>query len=165
MIMNILAGVDIGDLLGLALRASIGVQAATFALAAVGLNLHYGYTGLLNFGVVAFMAAGAYGMAIFFTQGWLGGSLILAIAGGLVFAVVIALSIGLPSLRLRADYLAITTIAIAEVLRISFRSQRLLDLTGGPFGLPSIEDRNAEVSFSEIVTIDWNPISDGSYGF
>ena len=78
--MNILAGVDIGDLLGLALRASIGVQAATFALAAVGLNLHYGYTGLLNFGVVAFMAAGAYGMAIFFTQGWLGGSLILAIA-------------------------------------------------------------------------------------
>ena len=50
--MNILAGVDIGDLLGLALRASIGVQAATFALAAVGLNLHYGYTGLLNFGVV-----------------------------------------------------------------------------------------------------------------
>jgi|TARA_A100001037_G_scaffold261607_1_gene250714 neutral amino acid transport system permease protein len=165
MIMNILAGVDIGDLLGLALRASIGVQAATFALAAVGLNLHYGYTGLLNFGVVAFMAAGAYGMAIFFTQGWLGGSLLLAIAAGLVFAIAIALSIGLPSLRLRADYLAITTIAIAEVLRISFRSQRLLDLTGGPFGLPSIEDRNAEVSFSEIVTIDWNPISDGSYGF
>ncbi|MDG1846888.1 MAG: branched-chain amino acid ABC transporter permease [Acidimicrobiales bacterium] len=165
MIMNLLADVDIGKLLGLALRTSIGVQAATFALAAVGLNLHYGYTGLLNFGVVAFMAAGAYGMAIFFTQGWLGGSLILAIAAGLVFAVGIALSIGLPSLRLRADYLAITTIAIAEVLRISFRSQRLLDLTGGPFGLPSIEDRNANVSFADVVTVDWNPISDGSYGF
>ena len=163
--MNLLADVDIGKLLGLALRTSIGVQAATFALAAVGLNLHYGYTGLLNFGVVAFMAAGAYGMAIFFTQGWLGGSLILAIAAGLVFAVGIALSIGLPSLRLRADYLAITTIAIAEVLRISFRSQRLLDLTGGPFGLPSIEDRNANVSFADVVTVDWNPISDGSYGF
>lgn len=163
--MNLLAGIDISKLLGLALRTSIGVQAATFALAAVGLNLHYGYTGLLNFGVVAFMAAGAYGMAIFFTQGWLGGSLILAIAAGLVFAVGIALSIGLPSLRLRADYLAITTIAIAEVLRISFRSQRLLDLTGGPFGLPSIEDRNADVSFSDVVTVDWNPISDGSYGF
>ena len=67
-------------------------------------------------------------------------------------------------ITITADYLAITTIAIAEVLRISFRSQRLLDLTGS-FGLPSIEDRNAEVSFSEIVTIDWNPISDGSYGF
>ncbi len=163
--MNLLAGVDISKLLGVALRTSIGVQAATFALAAVGLNLHYGYTGLLNFGVVAFMAAGAYGMAIFFTQGWLGGSLLLAIAAGLVFAVGIALSIGLPSLRLRADYLAITTIAIAEVLRISFRSQRLLDLTGGPFGLPSIEDRNANVSFGDVLTVDWNPISDGSYGF
>ena len=110
------------------------------------------------------MAAGAYGMAIFFTQGWLGGSILLAIASGVVFAVVIALSIGLPSLRLRADYLALTTIAIAEVLRISFRSQRLLDFTGGPFGLPSIEDRNANVSFADVITVDWNPIKEGNYG-
>ena len=164
MLMNLLAEIDVSKLFGLALRTSIGVQAATFALAAVGLNLHYGYTGLLNFGVVAFMAAGAYGMAIFFTQGWLGGSILLAISSGLAFAVIIALSIGLPSLRLRADYLALTTIAIAEVLRISFRSQRLLDLTGGPFGLPSIEDRNANVSFADVITVDWNPIGKGSYG-
>ena len=162
--MNLFAEIDVSKLFGLAFRTSISVQAATFALAAVGLNLHYGYTGLLNFGVVAFMAAGAYGMAIFFTQGWLGGSILLAIASGVVFAVVIALSIGLPSLRLRADYLALTTIAIAEVLRISFRSQRLLDFTGGPFGLPSIEDRNANVSFADVITVDWNPIKKGNYG-
>ncbi len=164
MLMNLFAEIDVSKLFGLAFRTSISVQAATFALAAVGLNLHYGYTGLLNFGVVAFMAAGAYGMAIFFTQGWLGGSILLAIASGVVFAVVIALSIGLPSLRLRADYLALTTIAIAEVLRISFRSQRLLDFTGGPFGLPSIEDRNANVSFADVITVDWNPIKKGNYG-
>ena len=63
--MNLFAEIDVSKLFGLAFRTSISVQAATFALAAVGLNLHYGYTGLLNFGVVAFMAAGAYGMAIF----------------------------------------------------------------------------------------------------
>ena len=51
MLMNLFAEIDISKLFGLAIRTSIGVQAATFALAAVGLNLHYGYTGLLNFGV------------------------------------------------------------------------------------------------------------------
>ena len=60
--------------------------------------------------------------------------------------------------------MALTTIAIAEVLRISFRSQRLLDFTGGPFGLPSIEDRNANVSFADVITVDWNPIKEGNYG-
>jgi hypothetical protein len=47
-----------------AVKAGIGVQAAAFALAAVGLNLQFGYSGLLNFGHVAFMAIGAYTMAI-----------------------------------------------------------------------------------------------------
>ncbi len=160
-----LADINIGKLFGDAIRTAVGVPSATFALAAVGLNLHYGFTGLLNFGVVAFMAAGAYGTAILFTQGWLGGSVLMGMAAGFTFAIAIALTIGLPSLRLRADYLAITTIAIAEVLRISFRSQRLLDITGGPFGLPSIEDRNAGVSFKDVITIDWNPLPDGSHGF
>ncbi len=156
--MNVLAGLDFSKLIGDSLRAGIGVQGATFALAAVGLNLHYGFTGLLNFGMVAFMAAGAYGTAIFFTQGWLGGSILLGMAGGITFAIGIAFVIGLPALRLRADYLAITTIAIGEVLRISFRSQRLLGLTGGPFGLPSIEDRNNDVSLSDQIGQDWNPL-------
>ena len=79
MLMSLFAEIDISKLFGLAIRTSIGVQAATFALAAVGLNLHYGYTGLLNFGVVEFMASCAYGMAIFFTQGWIGGSIVLSI--------------------------------------------------------------------------------------
>lgn len=156
--MNVLAGIEVGKLLGNSIRAGIGVQGATFALAAVGLNLHYGFTGLLNFGMVAFMAAGAYGMAIFFTQGWLGGSILLGMAAGITFAIAVALMIGVPALRLRADYLAITTIAIGEVLRISFRSQRLLEITGGPFGLPSIEDRNADVSLSDLIGQDWNPL-------
>ncbi len=160
--MNTLAAFDIGKLFGDSIRAGIGVNGAVFALAAVGLNLQYGFTGLLNFGVVAFMAAGAYGMAILFTQGWLGGSILMGMAAGITFAIALAMVVGLPALRLRADYLAITTIAIGEVLRISFRSSRLVEYTGGPFGLPSIEDRNASVSLSAQVGQDWNPLYDAA---
>lgn len=168
--MNTLAAFDVGKLFGDSIRAGIGVNGAVFALAAVGLNLQYGFTGLLNFGMVAFMAAGAYGMAILFTQGWLGGSILMGMAAGITFAIALAMVVGLPALRLRADYLAITTIAIGEVLRISFRSSRLIEYTGGPFGLPSIEDRNAGVSLSDQVGQDWNPLYDAAdpsktYGF
>ncbi len=154
---SLIGGYDISKLLGDSLRAGVNVQSAAFALGAVGLNLHYGFTGLLNVGMVAFMAAGSYGMAIIFTQGLFGGSILLGILGGLVFATIIALLVGIPALRLRSDYLAITTIAIGEVMRISFRSRRLLDITGGPFGLPSIEDRSADISLADRIGRDWNP--------
>ncbi len=47
-----------------ALEASIGLQAVVFALAAIGLNVHFGYTGLLNFGQSGFLAVAAYGLAV-----------------------------------------------------------------------------------------------------
>ena len=47
-------------IIGTTLRAFVGVQACYFALAAIGLNVHYGYTGLANFGQVAFVAVGSY---------------------------------------------------------------------------------------------------------
>ena len=57
-------------------RAAIGKDAIVYALAAIGLNVHFGYTGLLNFGQAAFLAMGAYGTAItvtYFEQSiWLG---------------------------------------------------------------------------------------------
>ena len=46
------------------LEASVGLQAVVFALAAIGLNVHFGYTGLLNFGQSGFLAVAAYGMAV-----------------------------------------------------------------------------------------------------
>ena len=45
-------------------RALVGREAIIYALAAIGLNMHFGYTGLLNFGQVGFMAIGGYGVAI-----------------------------------------------------------------------------------------------------
>jgi ABC-type branched-subunit amino acid transport system permease subunit len=92
--------------------------ALSFVLAAIGLNVHFGYTGLLNFGQAAFSAVGAYGMAVAIASFDI--PLFPALLLGILGAVVLALILGVPTLRLRADYLAIVTIAAAEILRLIF---------------------------------------------
>lgn len=116
-----------------ALRSAVGPTAASYALLAVGLNLHFGYTGLLNFGQVGFMLVGAYGLAI--TVAVFGGPLWLGVIAGILAAVVLSLILGAPTLRLRADYLAITTIAAGEILRFLVRNTGSDRLTGSVFGL------------------------------
>ncbi len=118
-------------------RAALGVPAAAYALAAIGLNLHFGYTGLLNFGHIAFLLVGAYGTAITVDAG---GPLWLGVAVGVLAAVVLGLVMGLPTLRLRADYLAIVTIALGEILRLLFRSRPMQPLTGGVRGMEGYAD-------------------------
>jgi branched-chain amino acid transport system permease protein len=132
-------------------RAAIGVPAAAYALSAIGLNLQFGYTGLLNFGHVAFMLVGAYGAAITVD---LGGSLWLGIPLGIAFAALLGLLLGFPTLRLRADYLAIVTIAAGEILRLIVRSSGAEPLTNGVFGIQAFADE----------FFDLNPIADGRYG-
>lgn len=116
-----------------ALTQAFGPVAVVYVLAAIGLNVQFGYTGLLNFGQAAFAAMGAYGLALgVFSFGlpfW------TAIGLGLAGAVVLALLLGVPTLRLRADYLAIATIAAAEIIRRVFRASSLREWTGGSDGL------------------------------
>jgi neutral amino acid transport system permease protein len=116
-----------------ALEASVGLQACVYALAAIGLNVHFGYTGLLNFGQSGFLAVAAYGLAV--TVSTLGLSFWLGIVFGLLGAVVLALLLGIPTLRLRADYLAIVTIAAAEIIRLTVRSVTFKGTFGGSDGL------------------------------
>lgn len=116
-----------------ALRSAVGPTAASYALLAVGLNLHFGYTGLLNFGQVGFMLVGAYGLAI--TVAVFGGPLWLGVIVGILAAVALSLVLGVPTLRLRADYLAITTIAAGEILRFLIRNTSSDPFTGSVFGL------------------------------
>ncbi len=115
------------------LQQGFGADAIVFALAAIGLNIHFGYTGLLNFGQAGFMAVGAYTMASFVAT-W-GLSLWLGIATALLMAVILALLLGVPTLRLRADYLAIVTIAAAEIIRQTLGSVTLLKWFGGQDGI------------------------------
>lgn len=101
-----------------AFHDAISPFALSFVLAAIGLNVHFGYTGLLNFGQAAFCAVGAYGMAVAISSFDL--PLAVALLIGILAAVILALILGVPTLRLRADYLAIVTIAAAEILRLLF---------------------------------------------
>jgi neutral amino acid transport system permease protein len=124
---------DLLNALAIALKAGLGFQAIYFALLAIGINIQFGYTGLLNFGQIAFAMMGGFGIAISVTQ-W-GLNFWVGVAVGLLAAVVLALLLGLPTLRLRTDYLAIATIATAEGLRLLFRSVSATPVTGGTRGL------------------------------
>ncbi len=118
---------------GQALTQGLGVQAIIFALAAIGLNVHFGYTGLLNFGQAGFLAVGAYSLGVMVAT--FGQSLWLGVAVGLLSSVVLALLLGVPTLRLRADYLAIVTIASAEIIRLIVRSVTFRETFGGSDGI------------------------------
>jgi branched-chain amino acid transport system permease protein len=124
---------EVLDALQIALKAGLGFQAIFFCLLAIGINVQFGYTGLLNFGQIAFALLGGFGIAISVSQ-W-GLNFWLGVVIGLVAAVVLALLLGLPTLRLRADYLAIATIAAAEGLRLLFRSVSATPVTNGTRGL------------------------------
>ena len=119
---------------------------AIFGILALGLNIQWGYTGTINFGVVAFFMVGAYTSAVLTLDpprefesyvgglelpvpvGWLGAML----AGALL-----ALAVGLPTLRLRDDFLAIATIGIATILRsIANTQEGLVNRARGLNGIP-----------------------------
>ena len=80
---------------------------------ALGLNMHFGYTGLLNFGQAGFLAIGAYSVAVPVIS--FGLPLWVAFLIGIVNSVIFALILGIPTLRLRADYLAIVTLGFGEI--------------------------------------------------
>ena len=136
---------DWGAILENTIRGLIGEQFIYFALAAIGLNIHFGFTGLLNFGQAVFMAAGAYGLSMAVaTLGlnfWVG-----LVLGIIVFPLLLALVMGVPTLRLRSDYLAIVTIAASEMFRIIARSPSLDRWTGSSDGLTGFANTFYELS-------------------
>ncbi len=144
---------DFGVIISNTLNALLNAEALYLALAAIGLNVQFGYTGLLNFGQVGFLAIAAYGLGVGVT--YLGLPFFASILLGLALAVLLALLLGIPTLRLRADYLAIVTIAASEVIRLVARSAVLRDVTGGSSGLTGFAD-----GFYAL-----NPFGRGNYGF
>lgn len=122
------------QLLSLDFWSLIGAVSGIYAIFALGLQLQFGYTGLLNFGHVGSMAVGAYTMAILVVreQVPLWGASLVAIAAGMAFGVLLSI----PTLRLRADYFAIATIAIGEIVRYFALNEQ--SLTGGPLGTSNL---------------------------
>ena len=131
-----------------------------FAILSLALNLHWGYTGLFNIGVVGFMGVGVYAAAIaskpvttdaaagatggFGLPLWLG-----VIIGGIV-AGLFGLVIALPALRLRADYLAIVTVAVSEILRFTFRNRAL-----SSFNISELGGQSIGLGGGDGLQLDW----------
>jgi len=145
--------IDWVQIISNAAQEIISPTTAAYALAALGLAIHFGFTGLLNFGQAGFMALGAYGYAIATLT--FGAPVWAAILTGILAAIVFALILGIPTLRLRADYLAIVTIAAAEIVRLLFTTNTFVEVTGSANGLQGYKG-----PFEAL-----NPIPPGQYGF
>ncbi len=144
---------DWGQILNNAAGELLSPVTAAYALAAIGISVHFGYAGLLNFGQAGFMAVGAYAFVIatlsFDAPLW------AAFLAAILASVAFAFLLGIPTLRLRADYLAIVTIASAEIVRYVVSTTGLTEYTGGAAGLSGFNDAFVGI----------NPFPTGSYGF
>ncbi|GAD51444.1 branched-chain amino acid transport system permease protein LivM [Halarchaeum acidiphilum MH1-52-1] len=110
--------------------------AGMYVLLSLGLNVHWGYAGLIDFSVAAFWGLGAYGTALVSARDSPLGFTVDPIVGlvvGLALAAAVAVIIGIPTLRLRSDYLAIATLGLAEVIRSVINNQSTW--TNGPSGI------------------------------
>ena len=118
------------------------VFATVFAIIALGLNLQWGFTGLFNVGVAGFVAVGAYTSALLTTPeaadrfGGFGWPVALGMLAAMATSGLVGLFVGVLALRLRSDYLAITTFGIAVILQMFANNAKAL--TGGPFGVQFI---------------------------
>lgn len=114
---------------------AISIITLIYLLLTLGLNLHYGFTGLINFGHVGFFAIGAYTSALLSMNGvpvW------LSLPAAMMAAGLIALPVGALSLRLRIEYFAIVTLGFSEAVRLIIIEERWL--TKGVQGIPGIPD-------------------------
>lgn len=112
-----------------------------YALLALGLNLQFGFAGLINFGIVGYFAAGAYGYAILtapapttldYYRVGLGWPAWAGVIGGCAVAVIVAALTSWPCLRLRGDYLALMTFGFAQVIQVILTNAS--PLTNGTLG-------------------------------
>src|SRR5512138_2997705 len=120
----------------MAYAEAIFTNSAIYIIAAMGLAIFTGYTGLFSLGHAAFMAAGAYTATIltYFLR-W---PLVPALMVGMLVSVLVSLLVGYPTLRarLRSDYFAIATLGFGEALKVVLEN---LTLTQGARGLPGIQ--------------------------
>ncbi|MFC7046664.1 branched-chain amino acid ABC transporter permease [Halobacteriaceae archaeon GCM10025711] len=136
----------VGFLLDFSLRGQLNALArltfliAVYSMLTLALNLHWGYTGLFNIGVAGFMAVALYTMAMVSKPpvsgpesgaafSGLGLPLPVGIAAGVLAAALLGLLVAIPTRRLRADYLAIVTIATSEIVRFTVLSREFQEFT------------------------------------
>ncbi len=135
-----------------------------YAVLALGLNVQWGFTGLFNIGVAAFFAVGAYASAILTSPAnpdYLGGfelPMIVGLGAAMLLSGVLALLVGLITLNLREDYLAIATIGIAEIVRLVLKNEAWLTngvrgISGIPRPLQDLASETQEIVYLVLVLV------------
>ncbi|MFC4359015.1 branched-chain amino acid ABC transporter permease [Halobium salinum] len=127
----------------------VGILFVIYGLLVLGLDLQYGHTGLVNFGHVVFFAVGAYAVAMLSAEGSfegvaLGYPWMFALVVGVVAAAVLGAVVGATSLRLRDDFLAIVTLATAEIFHTLFVNFR--GVFGGNVGILGVPQPVADLA-------------------
>lgn len=127
--------------------------AGIYVIVSLSLNLISGYTGQLSLGHAGFMSVGAYSTAIAIIR--YGMPIPVALLMGGFVTALFGLAIGVPALRLRGDYLAITTLGFGEIIRVIVVN--LESLTGGAAGLKDIPPMAATGDFimDAVIEFTW----------
>jgi branched-chain amino acid transport system permease protein len=121
------------------------VLAAAYVVMALGLNVVVGFAGLLDLGYVAFFAIGAHTAAYFGSYFWdIHLSFLIIVVLAIVLCAIAGVLIGIPTLRLRGDYIGIVTLAFGEIIGQVVANGRQIEifggtLTGGPQGISAID--------------------------
>ena len=113
---------------------AMGVTAGIFAILALGMNVIWGMTGLINLGLVGFFAVGAYTSALLTLK--LGWPIAAGVAAGTLVTAIAGVGVALITVRMRGDYLAIVTLGFAETLRVVMSNE--LWIANGTDGLSGI---------------------------
>ncbi|WP_179396033.1 branched-chain amino acid ABC transporter permease [Lacticaseibacillus absianus] len=133
-LINVLIVVGVVDAFIENMLVTIGIN----IILATGLNLIIGFSGQFSLGHAGFMAVGAYATAIITSSMPTVFGFYLSMAVGILIAMGVAVIIGVPTLRLRGDYLAIATMGAAEIIRVILNNLKITNGAAGMFNIPAL---------------------------
>ena len=149
-LISLLVSVGVLNLFHIQIIEQIGIN----IILAVGLNLIVGFSGQFSLGHAGFMAIGAYAAAIIGSKSPTYGAFFGAMLLGAIIAGLVALVVGIPTLRLKGDYLAVATLGVAEIIRIFIiNGGSLTNGAAGILGIPNFTTWQMVYFFAVITTI------------
>ncbi|HEV0498650.1 TPA: branched-chain amino acid ABC transporter permease [Streptococcus pneumoniae] len=149
-LISVLVSVGVLNIFYVQILQQIGIN----IILAVGLNLIVGFSGQFSLGHAGFMAIGAYAAAIIGSTSPTYGAFFGAMLVGALLSGVVALLVGIPTLRLKGDYLAVATLGVSEIIRIFIiNGGSLTNGAAGILGIPNFTTWQMVYFFVVITTI------------
>ena len=149
-LISVLVSVGVLNLFYVQILQQIGIN----IILAVGLNLIVGFSGQFSLGHAGFMAIGAYAAAIIGSKSPTYGAFFGAMIVGALLSGAVALLVGIPTLRLKGDYLAVATLGVSEIIRIFIiNGGSLTNGAAGILGIPNFTTWQMVYFFVVITTI------------